>query len=424
MFRRMSRRAWLQIAGGSLVAGGAGAACYRARQRTIRLGLLGAGIRGGELANTVKETGWFPIKGQLVAVCDADRSRADRLRSQYAPSAAVTDDFRRVLARDDIEAVLVATPDHWHAAMETEALRAGKHVYAEKPLALTIAEGQHLVEAVQASDRVFLVGTWQRSDRLFQLACTLVRNGRLGKLRRISITIPGNLAGGPFANRPVPPSLDWQKWLGPAPSAEYCPERFAHFRQWFEYAGGTMTDWGAHHVDIAHWAMDIKDSGPQEISAQATLPRIANGYNTPAQFQVDMKYPNGVLVNVCSSATEASLVFEGDEGRLRVNRKRITGTPVDELARSPLPPGAVWVGHRYRSWVDRELTHLRHFLDCIVTGEPPISDVVSQHRTATACHLANIAMRLERSVKWDPRKEAFIDDAQAAKMVGRQSRAI
>ncbi len=420
----ISRRRWMQLAGGLVVAGGLGTAWHRNRQRTVRLGLIGAGMRGRQLANSINSTAWYETRGELVAICDADQTRADQLRARCASSAETTQDFRRVLSRDDIDAVFIVTPDHWHAPLALEALRAGKHVYCEKPMTLTIAEGQQLAEAVQKSGRTFLVGTQQRSFQRFQTACELVRNGRLGKLRQIDIAVPENREGGPFQNEPVPASLDWERWLGPAPEVAYCPERFRVFRSWYEYSGGSMTDWGAHHIDIAQWAMGVDHSGPIEISGKATLPQIENGFNTPARFNVELKYASGVTIRVRTSSTENGLLFEGDEGRIQVNRKRLTGKPVDDLTSNPLPVDAVRLGHKRSYWCSYELAHIRHFFDCLLTGDTPISDVISQHRSVSACHLANIALRLGRSIHWDPTTESFVNDEQASTFLRRTARPV
>jgi len=422
---QFNRRHLLQLSGGTALATGLGWTWHRHRQQTIRVGLIGCGMRGMQLAGLINNTGWYDVRGQIVAACDVDRTRAERVRAKYFGSAEVTQDFRGVLERQDIDAVFVATPDHWHAQCALDALHAGKHVYCEKPMTLTIAEGHQLIAAVRETGKTFQVGTQQRSYRQFQQACELVRNGRLGQLKRIEISVPVNRSGGPFASQPIPPNLDWERWLGPAPYADYCAERFANFRFWYDYSGGTMTDWGAHNLDIAHWAMNLDDSGPFEISGEATLPQIENGYNTPSEFEVEMKYANDVVVRVRSNPADSGILFEGDKGRIYVNRKRLTGKPVEDLSSNPLPAIATRLGQpRTSIFCSYNISHVLHFFDCILTGQTPISDVVSQHRSASACHLANIAIRLGRSVKWDPSSEQFADDPEAASMISRTSRSV
>jgi myo-inositol 2-dehydrogenase / D-chiro-inositol 1-dehydrogenase len=424
MLGKMTRRRWFQMTGGVAAIGGLGTGIRFVRKPTVRIGIIGAGVRGSRLANSINELHWLAVKVKIVAICDVHRERADKLLAAESPSAEVTQDFNEILSRDDVDAVFIATPDHWHAPISLEALRAGKHVYCEKPMTLTISEGHKVAEAVRASGRTYHVGTQQRSDVRFQTACMLVRNGRLGQLRRVTITVPENKKGGPFLTQPVPKPLDWQRWLGPAPQVDYCPERFNVFRSWYEYSGGSMTDWGAHQVDIAHWAMGVENSGPVEVSAEGSVPTIKNGFNTPAQFAVDLKYPNGVTVHVRTSKDSECVLFEGDEGRIRVNRGRLTGKPVEDLRSNPLPADAIRLGHRRTYFGTQVLVHLQHFFDCVLNGDPPISDVNSQHRTITACHLANIALRLNRTVKWNPNTESFPGDPEATVMTDRASRAI
>lgn len=422
---RLTRRRWLQISGGAILASGAVWTGHRYRQQVIRVGLIGCGMRGMQLASLIRSTGWYDIRGEIVAICDVDLRRARDARAKHSSHAEVTQDFRRVLERDDIDAVFIATPDHWHTSCAIEALSAGKHVYCEKPMTLTIAEGQQLIGAVKASGRTFQVGTQQRSFRQFQQACELVRSGRLGQLRRIEISVPVNRGGGPFPSRPVPPELDWDRWLGPAPLADYCDERFGTYRLWFDYSGGSMTDWGAHNLDIAHWAMNLDHSGPIQIAGEADLPQIPNGYNTPTQFEVELKYANDVVVVVRSSPVDSGILFEGHEGRIYVNRRKLTGKPVEDLASNPLPSDSVRLGHSRTSVVSSyNLSHILHFFDCIRSGQTPISDVLSQHRSASACHLANIALRLKRSIKWNPAREEFEEDSQATAMISRISRPV
>lgn len=425
IMERFSRRHLLAATVSSATAAGLGWGWYRQRQRVIRIGLIGCGMRGMQLAGLINGTHWYDVSGQIVAISDVHRTRAEQTRAKHAPGADVYSDFRQILNRGDIDAVFIATPDHWHAPCALEALRAGKHVYCEKPMTLTIAEGQALVTAVHDTGRTFLVGTQQRSFRQFQQACELVRNGRLGNLKRVDITVPVNQSGGPFASRPVPEGLDWQRWLGPALSAEYSDERYAGFRYFYDYSGGTMTDWGAHNVDIVHWAMNLEDSGPIEISSQADMPAVEDGYMTPVEFEVEMKYANGVTARVRPSSTEHGILFEGDEGRIYVGRKRFAGEPVEDLAKNPLPRDGVTLTHpRTNLFSGYNTSHLLHFFDCILTNQKPISDVISQHRSVSACHLANISMRLGRSLKWDPEKEEVIGDAQATSMLSRLSRSV
>jgi len=377
-----------------------------------RFAAIGVGDEGRAITS-VKGAEWWRGKGacafaDLVVVCDVDRRRAEAVQAAYGGKAAIFEDYRRVLDRRDVEAVVIATPDHWHAAIAIAAMRAGKDVYCEKPLALTIHEGKLLCKVAQQTGAVFQVGSQQRSDARFRLAVELVRNGRLGKLRRVLIKVPEQHGkhGGPFAAKPVPPELNWDFWLGQAPWADYCPERCHHlFRGWYEYSGGLVTDWGAHHLDIVHWAMDCDDSGPVRIDGKGTLPHIPGGMNVPLTFAIDFVYPNGVPVHYRSDMQENGILFEGDRGRIFVNRGKITGKPVEELAEHPLPGDAIRV--------EKSDNHMENFFACVKSRKKPIAGVVAGHRTATALHLANISIRLGRKLAWDPVKEMIPGDDEA-----------
>ena len=217
---------------------------------------------------------------------------ASRREQASAATPRIFEDYRDLLARDDVDVVLIATPDHWHAKMLIDAVRAGKDVYCEKPLTLTIDEGKVLREVAAVSDSVVQVGTWQRSDWRFRLAVEAVRQGRLGKLSRVTCVTDKNPAGGPFEPRPIPRHFNWDLWQGQTPDVPYIPER-AHytFRWWYEYSGGKMTDWGAHHLDIAQWAID---SLPVEIDGRGQFPHVKDGYNVATDFGSTITYANGV----------------------------------------------------------------------------------------------------------------------------------
>jgi predicted dehydrogenase len=421
----LSRRHFLL---GSLTVG-AGGAGYWFSRRPVRLALVGAGTQGNYLAHANRLTYWLGgLYGRIVAVCDVDASRAEAARKEHCPHGEAYGDYRKVLERDDVEAVLVATPDHWHTTIAARAMHAGKAVYCEKPISLTVAEGQLLVRTVRQTGAVFLGGTQQRSHARFRTAVELVRNGRLGRLHTITLTLPERWKSsyeGPFLHFPfAPPFLDWDAWLGQAPRVDFCLERcHGTFRRWYEYSGGQMTDWGAHHMDVAHWAMGITDGGPLAVSGRGKMPHVVNGFNTPIEFTVDLDYPGGVRVHVRTHPEydENGVLFEGDRGSVFVNRERIAGAAVEELARRPLPPDAVRLaGVNSRSNVATH--HLRHFYACIRHGEQPVADVISLHRSATACHLGNISMRLARKLNWDAASEQVVGDAEANAMLRREQR--
>lgn len=353
-------------------------------------------------------------------------------------------DYRSVLDRKDVDAVMIATPDHWHTKIAIEAMLAGKDVYCEKPLTLTIDEGKLIEKYVKQTGRVFQVGTMQRteSDQRFLQAVALVRAGRIGTVKKVTCGINGMEASPVIPEAPVPPSLDWDFWLGPAPKVAYraLPEirkgygggvpLFSNchysFRNWHEYSGGKLTDWGAHHVDIACWALGATDTGPSRIAPidfklpveyKDGHPLVADRYNAATNFNIRVDMPNGVEMIVTSEG-DNGILFEGTEGRFFVNRGKIAGKPVDELKDKPLPDGAIEAV--YGGKVSEN--HTANFTDAMKSRKQPISDVWSHNRMLEICHLSNIAMRLGRELKWDPVKREVIGDAQANSFLSRESR--
>jgi len=396
---------------------------------------IGVGGRGTEI---LKSASRF---GDVVAVCDADLKNAERARELLGGKPAVYQDYRKLLdERKDVEVILNGTPDHWHTAINIAACKAGKDVYTEKPLTLTIEEGKLLRQVVHQTGRIVQVGTQQRSDPNFRLACELVRNGRIGKLQRVTVVLPfWSTKGGPFAPQPVPPHLNWDLWQGQAPERPYCPERVHfNFRWWSEYAGGIITDWGQHHMDIAFWGMGVEDSGPLWVEGTAVFPNEGkpNCYDNPDRFFIKMLFPNDVelLFFVAHdqkyresitpqeeaqlfTQTQADLpeksrngiMFIGDKGRVFVNRGKAYGKPVEELKDHPLPSNAI------RLYESND--HMANFFECVKTRKPPAATVDVAHRVITACHLGNIAIRLKRRIVWDAAKEEIVGDPEAAQSI-------
>jgi predicted dehydrogenase len=351
---------------------------------------------------------------KVVAVCDVDKLHRDEAAKAFGADCQAYDDFRELLRRKDIDAVVIGTPDHWHAAIAIAAMKAGKDVYCEKPLTLTVAEGRQISKVQRRTDRVFQTGSQQRSDRRFRLACELVRNGRLGKLSRVEARLPNGTKGGPFETKPVPADLNWDMWLGPAPYAEYVPERtHGSFRHWYEYSGGMMTDWGAHHLDITQWALGADESGPLRVESVGLLHANPRGYNVVTDYEVTYTYPNDVTV-VATHKGENGVRFEGDRGWIFVSRGKIEASD-EAILKEPLSSGAT------RLYESND--HIQNFVDCVRDRKDPICTAEIGHRSATVCHIGNISLRLGgRTLNWDPEKERFQGDDEANGMLSRPYR--
>jgi len=320
-------------------------------------------------------------------------------------------DFRELLARDDIDVVVNSTPDHWHVPIAIAAAKGGKDIYCEKPLTLTIAEGRLLVDAVQRYGRVLQTGSQQRSGSRFRFACELARNGRLGELHTVHTWLRKGRATGVHPPMPVPDGFDYELWLGPAPAAPYTQMRCHYnFRFIKDYSGGEMTNFGAHDLDIAQWGLGMDDSGPVEIEGHAEYP-TEGLFNLPMSFEVKYTYANGV--KILNHSDGNGVRFEGSEGWVYVNRREIRAEPANLLT-TAVGPDEI---HLYES-----KDHKRDFLDCLKSRTQPVADVEIGHRTATVCHLGNIAMELGRKLQWDPEKERFVDDPAADSMLDRSIR--
>lgn len=395
----------------------------RAKNDRLRIGSIGMRYQGSVIAEKATEF------GDIVAICDVDRQIADKAKTQFGGKATIYQDYHDLLARQDIDVVTIGTPDHWHAQMLIDACKAGKDVYCEKPLTLTVAEGKRIIDVVKLTKRIVQVGTWQRSDSRFRLACELVREGRIGKVKHVTVVLGKNVTGGPFLPQPAPPHLNWDKWQGPTPDVQYIPERCHYtFRWWYEYSGGQMTDWGAHHVDIAQWALGMEKSGPVKIETTATFPETENGYNVAIDFDARLTYANGVVIEI-KDTDRNGIMFEGTEGRLFVNRGAISGKPVEDLAQSPFRREDFKLydfdNHsrpERAGKLDAIINHMGNFYDCVISRKQPLADVASQHRSVSVCHLANISMRLGRPLEWDPDQEKFVDDAEADGWLDRERR--
>lgn len=356
----------------------------------------------------------------IVAVCDVDDSHAEAAAkdlSRDGKTPARFNDFRKLMARDDIDVILQATPDHWHTLVNLAAARARKDVYSEKPLTLTIDEGKRIVKAVREHGIVLQTGSQQRSEQRFRLACELVRNGRIGKLKQIIVFVPAGLRAGPFSSTPAPAGLNWDFWLGQAPRVDYVKERcHVTFRYWWDYAGGTMTDWGAHHNDIARWAVGL--DGPVQVEARALAEPVPGGYTAVSEYEVVFTYANGVR-QVVKTTTDDNIYggvvrkegqhhgirFEGADGWIWVTRGDLDASKED-LIFDPLPANAT------RLEVSGD--HMGNFFDCVRSRKDPICRVEIGHRSASMCHLGVIALRVRKPLRWDVEREEFTGDNAAA----------
>ena len=368
----------------------------------------------------------------VLAVCDVDDSHAEAAAKQFAKGGTVPqkyNDFRKLMEREDIHGIINGTPDHWHTFVNLLAVKTGKDVYTEKPLTLTIDEGKHLVKSVRDNKRIVQVGSQQRSDRNFRLACELVRNGRLGKLQHMIVGLPTGPDEGPFPEKPVPAGLNWDYYVGQAPLTPYkVTNCHGNFRWWYGFSGGQMTDWGAHHNDIAQWGNGTERSGPVEIDGKSLKELISGGYETASKYRVDCKYSNGVTMTIVdeSTVTDRNVVgggkttpngvqFIGPDGWIFVARGKIQASN-EELLRKPLPESAIRL---YNS-----SNHMGNFFESMRSRKEPICDVEIGHRSIAVAHLGVISIRMKQPVKWNPEEEEFAGEnaKEANKWLAREQR--
>lgn len=380
----------------------------RGANERLTMGTIGCGGQGtGDMSN-LKGNGM----AEFAAVCDVYAANRERARSMNGSGCEGYNDFRDLLDRNDIDAVNIGTPDHWHALVAIAACEAGKDVYCQKPLALTIQEGRAMVTAARRYNRIFQTGSQQRSDDKFRYACELVRNGRIGKLQSIKTTVGRNPTCGWEPDTDPPAGLDWNMYLGPAKWAPFNKRRFIwDFRWFYDYSGGNLTDWGAHHNDIAQWGMGADTTGPIEIDGKGAFP--ASGlFDTPVTYEVKYTYASGVKL-VCSGEGNGCW-FYGTEGEIYVNRGALSSKPA-EIIQQPIGPNEIHL--------QKSNNHYQNFLECVKTRKAPICDVETGFRSVTVCHLGNISIRLGRPIRWDPVNEKILDDEEANRWLSRPMRA-
>lgn len=390
---------------------------------------------------------------RVVAVADVDRRRLqigkewiekahrDTPPGQPAPDVRMYADYHDMIANPDIDAVIISTPDHWHAQPAMEAAIAGKHIYLQKPTSLTIQEGRMMADTVKEKGVIFQLGSQQRSVNpwpQFKRTCELVRNGRIGKLQRVVIGLPGDPAGGNPQQMPIPDTLDYDMWLGSTPLVPYTLDRVhsqddIHARPgWLrceQFGAGMITGWGSHHLDIAHWGMDTELSGPLSAKASAQFP-TEGLWTVHGDFQVEMRYPNDVLMEI-SGANPNGVRFEGTEGWIFVSRGNVGVTASDPTAAGDNDNQAFYASDAriLQSVIQPHETKLyespeqhTNWLECIQNGQQPISHVEIAHRSGSACLIAHAAMKLGRELHWDAKTETFANDPEANGLLARPQR--
>lgn len=408
----------------------------------IQVGAIGCGriARDADIPGTLKAGGVY------VAVCDLDANRAqlgkqhidDWCAKNKKPGAEIEifGDYAEMLKRKDIDAVTISTPDHWHARPTADAVKAGKHVYVQKPAGRIYAEGRAMRDAGRTTDRVIQFGTQQRSDKQFRQACEFVRNGRVGTLKEVEVGLPTDPAGGNPAEMPVPANLNYDAWLGWTPVVPYTEDR-VHPQKGFgrpgwlrceQYCCGMITGWGVHHMDIAHWGMDTELTGPVEISGKGEFP-TSGLWTVHGPYRLEMKYANGVTLRI-SDKYPNGIKFIGSDGWIFVSRGSQKATASDPTtgtralkALDASNPALIEPLASPKVKLYESPNHYVNWLDCIKTGKKPICPIEVGHRSSGVCNIGHIAMRLGRPLKWDPAKEDFVGDAEASAALTQPMRA-
>ncbi len=379
------------------------------------------GVGGMGLAHISQMVGRDTVR--IVAVADVDsfhqKRAAQIINKKYGNNdCRMTGDFRDVTRAKDVDLITIATPDNWHAITAIDAIRNGKDVFVEKPLTLTIREGQVLVDELHKHKRVGQTGTMQRSSEGFHRAAELIRNGRLGTIKHIDVLIPANnrYIGATWKTEPVPDGLDYDFWLGPAPYAPYTSQRTHYqFRFILDYAGGQTTNWGAHYLDIAQWALGMDESGPVEVDGHGVYPS-SGLFTSPTRVDVRYTYANGVTMRMrtrTDGICDGNIIFYGDKGYLNVSRSKLRSNP-ESILKETIVDGE---NRLYKS-----RNHFENWIACVKSRKNPVSDLAIGHKTTNLCNIGNIVMQLQRKLKWDPMNERFENDDMANRMLTRSMR--
>ncbi len=397
---------------------GAVAASDRVVMATIGCGSMG----NGHLGNFLKIPG-----AQVVAVCDLDEERLTKAKMRVDTAyknqdCAAYRAYDEVLLRRDIDAVTIATPDNWHGIVAVCALRAGKDVYGEKPLAQTWSEGFAIVEAVERYKRIWQTGSWQRSKPQFHRACELVRNGRIGKVTRAEVGLPSGpfdysrMTAAQLAFGDPPPTFHYDRWLGPAPEAPYCAARCHGNWRWnLNYGGGQLMDWIGHHCDIAHWGLGLDDTGPYEVEGAGEYPSPTELWNSARRYRISAKYAGGLTITIAGGHKDirSGAKWIGDKGWIWVDRKGIEAEPA-ELLQSEIGPN--------ETHLTKSADHYQQFVACVKSREETITPARIACRSVTPGWLGQIAMLTGRKLRWDPVAQKILDDPGASAMLSRDMR--
>lgn len=404
------------VPGSALGADGAVAPSQR-----LVMGCIGVGSQG---TSNMKQ--FLELKDiHIVAVCDVDRRH--RLEAKQivddangSKDCADYNDFRELLQRDDLDVVSIAVPDHWHAIPAIAAANRGLDIYAEKPLALTIDQGKAMVRAVEKNNTIWQTGSWQRSQEHFHRGCELVRNGVIGDIHTVEVGLPTGKPIEPQKELPVPDGFDYDFWLGPAPFSPYTEKRCHwNFRWILDYSGGQLTDWAAHHCDIANWGMGTEHTGPTEVAGEGAFPRdglwdAATTYKFTAKYEAGASpvAPNGFTM-IVSDTFPMGAKFYGEKDWIHVDRSGLFASR-EEILKTELGD------NRIKLYESRH--HGKNFVECVRERKSTITPIQAAHRAITIAHVGNIAMQLGRPVVWDPEKENFGNDHQANRKMSRAMR--
>jgi len=389
----------------------------------ITLGVVGWGMQGP--GNT---DAFLRLKNcQVVASCNVDKNHLQAslnvINGHYQnKDCRAYHDYREMMARKDIDAVMLAVPDHWHALISTEAAKNKKDIYGEKPLARTIAEQQAIVKAVQKNKRIWQTGSWQRSQAPFRKAAEIVRNGLIGKVTRVEVGLPDGHSD--FAKTKdkmtpsaPPPNLDYETWIGPSTMEPYIEGRVHMNWRWnYNTGGGQLLDWIGHHCDIAHWGLDFDNDGPSEIEGVGEFPPKDAVWNTCTKYRIELKYPNDIAMTIAGGHPDIKMGTKwiGTDGWVWVNRGAYDASTLEWFAKIP--------DDKYKVKLYRSDNHHANFLDCVKSRKPTIAPVETAHHSAIPGHLGLISMLVGRKIKWDVKKEIILNDPEATKLLNRPYR--